>query len=571
MIIFEKIRWKNLLSTGNTFTELDLNKNKTTLIVGTNGGGKSTFLDALSFALYKKAFRNVNLPQLVNSITGKGLLVEVEFNIGGRKYLVRRGIKPNIFEIHQDGKLFNQDADNRDYQDMLEKSILKMNHKSFRQIVVLGSADFVPFMQLPAQSRREVIEDLLDIQIFSVMNNILKNRVLNNRNAIVDIDHQIDLQQKMLALHEKHLNELNRNNSELIDQKTKKIDSYIQENTMMLIQAEAIQSQLEDLTKELSNNEKYKSKLSEAEEISRKIANKAKNIARDLKFYIENDSCPTCQQDINDTFKSTIIEKRKTQQQTNSDMEHKIQEKIRKFRDRVKAFEVTAECISNFQKSISEINVRINSNNKFIESLRTDIDETKNKIKLIKKEKTSDQEIKQKIKELHKIKKNVYEERELLGVASFLLKDGGIKTIIIRQYVPIMNKLINSYLAHMDFFVEFTLDEQFKETIRSRYRDDFSYASFSQGEKMRIDLAILFAWRNISRMKNSSSCNLLVFDEIFDSSLDSTGTEDFIKILNGLTKDNNTFIISHKVDALVDKFDHVIRFNKSRNFSSIAA
>lgn len=568
-IVFQTVRWKNFLSTGNQFTEIPLNKHKMTLVVGTNGTGKSTLLDAISYCLYNKPFRNINKPQLLNSITMKNMLVEIEFDIGGRNYLVRRGMRPNIFEVHQDGVLLNQVADNRDYQDMLEKSILKLNQKSFRQTIVLGSANFVPFMQLPPNARREVIEDLLDIQIFSVMNTILKDKVSKNRNDLVDFDHQIHLHNQMIAMHEKHVKELQTNNDELITAKESKIAEYNNENLLSMASVDDMQSQIEELQNGLAGLDKCKGRMEEANDLQRKLTEKAKRIKKELEFYLSESNCPTCKQEISEIFKNEKLGTKRTAAERISDNLVVLDNKIRGFEEKIKEFTLKEEWITKFNQSVTAVNSKINSNNRLIASLQKDIKDLKEKTKTLVAEKTSDIDLKSKLRDVKNQKIQAVSEREILLAASNLLKDGGIKTLIIRQYVPVMNKLINKYLAHMDFFVQFELDESFKETILSRHRDDFSYDSFSQGEKFRIDLALLFAWRTIARMKNSSSTNLLIFDEIMDSALDNQGTEDFLKILSGLTQDNNTIIISHKVDQMVDKFDHVIKFVKKNNFSRI--
>ena len=568
--IFIVCRWKNFLSTGNNFTEVELNKHKTTLVVGTNGTGKSTLLDALSFCLYNKPFRNINKPQLLNSITQKHLVVEVEFEIGGREYLVRRGMRPAVFEIYQDGVLLNQVADNKDYQETLEKGILKMNQKSFRQTVVLGSANFVPFMQLPPHTRREVIEDLLDIQIFSLMNTILRDKITKNRSDLLEVDHQITLHEKMIKMHEAHMAELHQNNKELIEAKINKIDEFNRENSLLLIQVDAAQSQIETLKDEIANAALVKERMEEAHSLQTRLLSKKKRLEKEIVFYSTELSCPTCKQEISSSFKDDKLGTKRSASERVSANLLVLDTKIQQLAEKIDEFERTEGWISKFNQSVTELNTKINSNNRLISSMQKDVKELEEKTKIMVEEKTSNVDLLHHVKEARKKKYALLRERDILSNASNLLKDGGIKTLIIRQYIPVINKLINKYLAHMDFFVQFQLDESFKETILSRHRDDFSYDSFSQGEKFRIDLALLFAWRTIARMKNSSSTNLLIFDEIMDSALDNQGTEDFLKILNSLTQDNNTVIISHKVDQMVDKFDHVIRFEKIKNFSRIA-
>ena len=570
MILFKTVRYKNLLSSGNEFTEIKLNDKKTTLIVGRNGAGKSTFLDALSYCLYNKAFRNINKPQLLNAITQKNLLVEVEFSIGGREYLVRRGMRPNIFEIIQDGKLLNQVADNRDYQAMLENNIIRMNHRSFRQIVVLGSANYIPFMDLPAAQRREVIEDLLDIQVFSVMNTILKTKILNNKELITENQHQIELAESMIEMQKKHMQELRQNNDELINSKNEKISEYNAENNLLFKQIEEIESQLEAATAQLQTTDWNKS-LIEAKTIKSKLEEKINSAKKRIQFYTDSTNCPTCKQAIEDSFRTDSISRLRDRNESYVLSMAELDSKINKIQDKLDKQAAKLDEISKLNHRITEFNVKINSNNKFIGSLQKEIEELKTKSRAIVKNMASDGDFSSRIDSLQQKKHELLQARETLGVASSLLKDGGIKTLIIKQYIPVMNKLINKYLQMMEFYVDFTLDENFKETILSRGRDDFTYSSFSQGEKMRISLAILFAWRAIAKMRNSSSTNLLIFDEIFDSSLDAQGTDEFIKILQTLTADTNTFIISHKVDSIVDKFENVIKFEKVKNFSRIAA
>lgn len=569
MIVFNKVRWKNFLSYGNYDTEVVLSKSKTTLVVGKNGSGKSTMLDALSYCLYNKAFRNVNKPQLCNTITQKQLLVEVEFVVGGREYLIRRGQKPNVFEIHQDGSLLNQVADTRDYQGMLEQNILKMNYRSFRQIVVLGSADFMPFMQLPAQARREVIEDLLDIQIFSIMNTLLKSRVAKNKEDLSEIEYKIDLQKNIIAMEEKHLEELKQNNEELIADNQRKIDAYTRENEKSFDLIKTLEQEIQDHRSALFNG--VDDKQAEAITIRKKIETIIRKYEKQIVFYKENTTCPTCEQDITEDFTKNRIDALLTKKEDKQAGLADLDTTLSKIEAKIQSNKIILEDIQKNSSKITELNVKINSNNKFIQSIQksiTALQETSKKM-------GTDREIglaaKHSLITYSETRIDLLSERETLAIAATLLKDGGIKSRVIKQYVPIMNKLINHYLQMMEFYINFQLDENFKESILSRGRDDFSYSSFSQGEKMRIDLAILFAWRSIAKMRNSASTNLLIFDEIFDSSLDAQGTDEFIKIINTLTADTNTFIISHKIDLLADKFDKQIRFEKVKNFSRIAA
>lgn len=571
MIIFKTVRYKNLLSTGNEFTEIDLHRKKTTLIVGRNGAGKSTFLDALSYCLYNKAFRNINKPQLMNSITGKNLLVEVEFNIGGREYLVRRGQRPNVFEIYQDGKLLNQVADNRDYQGMLENNILRMNHRSFRQIVVLGSANFIPFMQLPAHARREVIEDLLDIQVFSVMNTLLKNKIAANKEAIIENQHQVDLNENLMQMHNKHLQEMKQNNDELIQDKIEKIAQYEAEVEELFKEIELKNRQIADIESQTESKD-WNEKSLEARTLRAKIETSIQSLTKKINFYTTETSCPTCKQDISEEFKATVLSNSNAKLAKSKSGLDDLDARLAKIQEKLNKQKETNDKIHSLNQLVSELNAKINSNNRIIGSFQKEIEETKARAKVLAKNMAGPtQSYAERVHELHIEAEKLRNDRETLGVAASLLKDGGIKALIIKQYIPVMNKLINKYLQMMEFYVDFQLDESFKESIHSRGRDDFSYDSFSQGEKMRIDLSILFAWRAIAKMRNSASTNLLIFDEIFDSSLDGQGTDEFLKILQSLTSDTNTFIISHKVDSIVDKFETVIKFEKNKNFSRIAA
>ena len=571
MILFKAIRWQNMLSTGNQFTEVTLDRSKSTLIVGENGAGKSTILDALSFALYGKPFRNINKPQLLNSMTQKNLVVECEFMVGSKHFRVKRGIKPAIFEIYQNGEMINQNSSARDYQEYLEKSILKLSFKSFGQIVILGSANYLPFMQLPAHSRREVIEDLLDIQIFTTMNNLLKEKILANKSAITDTDYQIDLVENKIELTLKHINSLKINNDHLIRQK----EEMIEEVNGLVCQAErdiAIQSgYLAVKSAKVADSEKISSKRTKLIELESQLETKIRSLKKEITFYHDNDSCPTCRQGIDHDFKDSVIDDRESKQQEVTDALAKIEEEINTINQRVNEIAEVNKEITIINTKITELNSDIRSWNNSIRTLEAEIDNLEKNTTIIDESNEDLSVLNKQLGVQQKYKEELANERQVIEVAGVLLKDSGIKTKIIKQYVPIMNKLINKYLAAMDFFVQFELDENFNEKIKSRFRDEFSYASFSEGEKMRIDLALMFTWRAIAKLRNSASTNLLIMDEVFDSSLDVGGTEEFLKILEGLTGDTNTFIISHKGDQLYDKFHSVIKFEKHANFSRIAA
>lgn len=569
-VIFEKVRWKNFLSTGNAFTEINLTRNKSTLIIGENGAGKSTILDALSFGLYSRPFRKVNKPQLLNTINQKGLEVEVEFRIGKRQYLIKRGIKPLVFEIYQDGKLLNQDAESKEYQEMFERNILKLNHKSFNQIVVLGSASFVPFMQLPAAHRREVIEDLLDIQIFSTMNVLLRDKVLINKNEIQQVDFDMKLVAEKIEMHKKHLQTLKQNNDDIINQKKDKIVELEKEIASARVGITRNEKLINDGNNNIKDQEKVNLKYEQVLDLKKKLDIKLDKIQKEIEFFRDHSDCPTCRQGIDDIHKKQIVSNDNDQLIEVQNAIDKLNEDINWYIERIKEIKQVNEKITEYNRQVSNFNVQINTLTSFVNGLNDEIANLK-KDKTVTEDNSDElKNLKQQLKELVSKKESLIDDKGVLDVASMLLKDSGIKTKIIKQYVPIMNKLINKYLASMDFFVNFELNENFEERIRSRYRDDFSYESFSEGEKMRIDLALLFTWRAIAKLRNSASTNLLIMDEVFDSSLDHNGTDEFLKILSTLTTDTNVFIISHKGDTLFDKFEHIIKFEKHKNFSRIA-
>ena len=571
MIYFKYLRWKNFLSTGNVFTELKLDKAKSSLVVGENGAGKSTMLDALSFALYGKPFRKINKPQLMNTINQKGLEVQVEFRVGKKEYMIVRGVKPNKFEIYENNKIINQDAAARDYQEVLEKNILKLNHKSFSQIVVLGSSTFVPFMQLPSMHRREVIEDLLDIQIFSTMNTLLKDKVNNNKSEILDNDYNINLAEEKIKMQHHYIDELKQNTEKRVNEAKVKVAKAEKEKQDYNTLIDALQEQVNTLQESVSDFETLTKKKSKVEQLEYKLQQKIIKLEHDIEFYQDHDNCPVCKQDIEEDFKDQTIEEKETSLKETTDGFSQLKEEWQSINNRIQEISEIQLDISSKQNKISGNNSHINALNKLIDSINEDISIIDNNDKSDKSDKKKLETLEKALVKLQTYKEELINERSVLDIASMILKDSGIKTRIIKQYIPVMNKLINKYLAAMDFFVDFQLDENFNETIKSRFRDVFSYASFSEGEKMRIDLALLFTWRAVSKLRNSVSTNLLIMDEVFDSSLDNTGTEEFLKILNDLTSDTNVFIISHKGDQLYDKFHSVIRFEKHKNFSRIAA
>lgn len=568
MIQFQTLRYKNFLSTGDSFTEIDLNSHATTLVVGANGSGKSTMLDALSFGLFGKPHRNINKPQLVNSINGKNCVVEVEFAIGSFEYKIVRGIKPGIFEIYQNGNLLNQESHSRDYQKILEQNILKLNHKSFHQIVVLGSSSFVPFMQLPTQHRREVIEDLLDINIFTKMNTILKERIAKLRESLNHVNYNIELASEKIKIQEKYISDLKSKNDEY---RQKNLDKVEVLKSRMTELAEDNRSKMESL---LSNTEMAQSSLDSANERKSKlktyefqIKNNIQSLVKEVKFYEENSNCPTCNQIIQEVFKEEKLNSGKIRAKELSEARDKISDEIKKAESEIeKASNTLRECLS--------IQNLIQSNNREIDTVQNQITDIQKDTETQSGSDVSDAEnslfdLKNQLVELTADRSKHYEEGSYNQALSEMLKDTGIKTKVVKQYLPVINRLINGYLQVLDFFVSFHLDESFTETIRSRHRDDFSYASFSEGEKQRIDLALLFTWRQVARIKNSISTNLLMLDETFDSSMDADGVENLLKILNTLEDNTRVFIISHKTDALDGKFDNKIEFVKYKNFSKI--
>lgn len=571
MIYFKTIRYKNFLSTGNSFTEIELNKNNTTLIVGENGAGKSTILDALSFALYNKPFRKVNKPQLLNSINKKDLIVELEFNIGPSMYKIIRGLKPNIFEVYQNNKLLSQDAASRDYQDILERQILKLNHKSFCQVIVLGSASFVPFMQLTAASRREVIEDLLDIQIFSTMNSLLKEKINTNNSTIMEVEYQYDLTSEKIKMQHEHIIALQKNNEEQIEKYKQELKQITDRIDAEKIQVDDTEQQIVSLSQQVEDQEQVNSKQNKLQVLEGQLNDKLSKLEKEINFFNSHDNCPTCKQGIDNTFKCETVSTKQNQFQETTDGIDQIRKEIQKIQKRIAEIASVLSQIStsNIQKithlnNITGLVQQCKKIAKDISELQTKSDDyIINDDRMKELELLIDQQVEQ--------KSALLKDRDAYGVASIILKDNGIKARIIKQYIPVINKLINKYLAAMDFFVNFELDENFNETIKSRFRDEFSYASFSEGEKMRINLAILFTWRAIAKLRNSTSTNLLIMDEVLDGSLDSNGTDEFLKIIGNLTLDTNTFIISHKVDQLVDKFSNVIKFVKVKNFSQVSA
>jgi DNA repair exonuclease SbcCD ATPase subunit len=568
MITFRTLRWKNLLSTGNYFTEIKLNNEAHTLVVGQNGSGKSTMLDALCFALFGKAFRNINKPTLLNSINGKECVVEVEFSANNKSYKIIRGIKPNVFEIYQDGELLNQDAASRDYQEYLEKFILKLNFKSFTQIVILGSASFTPFMQLSASDRRAIIEDLLDIQIFSTMNNVLKEKISNNKDLTSNKKYEIDLAKQKFDLQEKHIKDLKQDNEDRIKTYETDLAKTLGAVENLYANNSVFSDEVDKLQNAVSGKIEIEKKLKTITKIESQIESLLSKHKRDIGFFEQNDNCPTCRQAIALGFKEEELASLHKKSHECEDGLKKLEEKILNQQNKLSDINENLKKIQQLQISIATTNTSITETNKYIDKLKCQIEDLKQSKVVTEREQSDLKELKDRLSELEAELRELIQDKAYYEVASGLLKDTGIKTKIIRQYLPIINKLVNKYLASLDFFVNFNLDESFKETIKSRYRDDFSYNNFSEGEKQRIDMALMLTWRAVAKLKNSSNTNLLILDEVFDSSLDTNGTEELMKILHML-EGVNLYVISHKGDILQDKFSNVIRFEKVKNFSRI--
>ena len=567
MITFTKVRWKNFLSTGNTFTEIELDKNPSTLVVGENGAGKSTILDALCFGLFNKPFRQISKSQLLNSINMRDAIVEIEFETQNKQVKIVRGIKPNVFEIHVDGKMINQNANAKDYQKHLETQILKFNYRSFTQVVILGSSTFVPFMQLNTKNRRDVVEDILDIKIFSLMNLVLKTKYREVNTHIQDTRYSQDLTTSKIEMQEKYIADAKSNRESLLTEKNNLIANNEEEIFTTRKQELAVKEQNESILDKMVGENKATQKRDKLKDIQFTLKDKHNRNETMITFFEENDECPTCEQQIDKEFKTRSIQVRERDNVELSEGLTKLSEEMDKVNKVLSEFKKLAKQLQTNEVEIGKYRSKIQELGKFNARLEAEIESIEQNpvgqedIKKLDK-------LKEKLYSLDSTSKKLKEELFYYDVARNLLQDNGIKTKIVKQYLPIMNKLVNTYLSSMDFFCNFNLDENFNETIKSRYRDDFSYANFSEGEKMRIDLALLFTWRAVAKMKNSTNTNLLILDEIFDSSLDASGTDDFLKILNTFGNEN-VFVISHKQDMLFDKFRHTIKFEKNRNFSHV--
>lgn len=556
------------MSSGNVWTEIDLGNHKTTLIVGTNGAGKSTMLDAIVFGLYGKPFRKINKGQLINSVNQKGLLVEVEFSIGKDNYMISRGVKPNLFEIRKNDELIDQDASSKDYQTYLEENILKLNFKSFSQIVILGSATYVPFMQLTAQNRREVIEDLLDIQIFSTMNTLLKEKVSSNKTEMQETKYQIDLiESKIQSAKDNNQSIKKIKETQLSDIKEKvrnQLETIASENGCI----EQKQSDILALTDTIQDKSKVRAKQDKLKNLKHDLQTKMNALSKDILFYDSHDNCPVCRQGIAHEFKeNTVSDNKKKMEEIEAGL-GQLDLKMKEVDGRLNEISDVEDQIQKLNIQIGEHRGNVNMSKSTLNSYKKEMENAEKEVKEVDESKI--REYTDELRGTLDMQKSLYDDKETLSIVATMLKDGGIKTKIIKQYIPIMNRLINKYLAEFDLFVDFQLDESFNEKIKSRFRDEFSYMSFSEGEKMRINLAILLTWRAVSKIRNSMSTNLLIFDEIFDGALDTDGVENLIQVLNNLTEGDNIFVISHKGDVMADKFDHTIKFEKVKNFSVIA-
>ena len=566
MILFEKIRWKNLLSTGNHFTEVELNKDSTTLIIGTNGAGKSTILDALCFSLYGKAFRKINKNQLINTTNDKGTVVEIEFSVNKVEWKVERGIKPNTFKIWRNGEELDQKASANDQQKWLEQNVLKMNYKSFTQIVILGSSTFVPFMQLPTSSRREVVEDLLDIKIFSSMNTLIKDKIRGLREQIRTLELKKESLSDKVEMQKNFIDELENRSQDDIKQRQSKITDLVSEENELIHESANSNQLLGQLQKELEEYSDSSKKLREYGSFKGKISQKISTLVKDHKFFNENTVCPTCDQDIEESFRLNRIEDSQNKAKDLQTEYEKLLNVIKEEENRESHFKSISGDISNLLNDITSNNTKISSCQKQIRQHESEIQKLTSQLE----DRNSEH---QKLEGFRESLQNTYEElgkkREDISYYDFtynLLKDGGVKTKIIKKYLPLINQSVNKYLQMMEFYINFKLDDEFNETIESPIHEDFSYSSFSEGEKMRIDLALLFTWREVARFKNSVNTNLLILDEVFDSSLDGFGTDEFLKIIRYQITDANIFVISHKT-GLEDKFQEVVKFEKCKGFS----
>jgi len=570
MIVFKKVRYKNFLSTGQQFIEVQLDRSSKTLVVGENGAGKSTMLDALCFGLFQRAFRNIKKDQMVNSINEKECVVEVEFVIGQNEYKIIRGIKPNVFEIWCNNVMLNQDAAQRDYQKHLEQTILKLNFRSFTQVVILGNASFVPFMQLRARHRRQVVEEILDIEIFSKMNLMFREKQKLQDEVIKQSDFNCQLIDGKIDSQKKHIEDMSGNNQQLIEKKQIEIRQAQTDIDNYKLDIDKVNKEKVELQNEILDETKINNKYKQLHNMEAKLENTCSKHKKDLEFFETHNDCPTCQQAIDEAFKSTMIDKKKNKViEIDSAMSQLVKEittteqRLHSINETMVAIREKELLVNRYETSISEIQ-------KYMTNKQNEVDELEDDKFTTGAATGKLEELQEQLTEAESAKVKQKEQKTYLDTARYLMQDTGIKTKIIKQYLPIMNQFINKNLADMDFFVNFTLDDEFNETIKSRYRDEFNYHSFSEGEKLRIDLAILFTWREIAKLKNSTNTNLLILDEIFDSSLDASGTDEFMRILTNKLAKENVFVISHKGDTLLDKFPSILKFEKYKNFTRMA-
>ena len=570
MIIFEEIKWKNFLSTGNQWTEIDFQKHQTNMVIGKNGAGKSTMLDALTFVLFNKPFRKINKGQLVNTSNERDCLVEIKFNVNNRDYLVRRGIKPNIFDIEVNGNILHKEADDRSNQKILEENILKVNYKSFTQIVILGSSNFVPFMQLSGSNRREVIEDLLDIRIFSAMNNLIKDKIRGQKEEIRSLDLKKDNIKDKMTMQKNFIKELEDRGKNNITNSKNKINTLIAETEKCVSSNESIQDNVSNLTKKQEKMTGANAKLKKLNNLKGKISNKVSTITKEHKFFTDNTVCPTCSQDIEESFRLNRISDAQNKAKELQSGYQELKDAIQKEEDREHLFTKLSKEITKLNNDISQNNTRISLNQRQVRDLESEIQTITEQFKNRNTEHEKLETFKVSLQETTEKLLERKQEVSHYDFAYSLLKDDGVKTKIIKKYLPFINQQVNRYLHLMDFYINFTLDEEFSETVKSPIHEDFSYSSFSEGEKMRIDLALLFTWREVARVKNSVNTNLLIMDEVFDSSLDGFGTDEFLKIIRYVIKGANVFVISHKTE-LNDKFQSVLTFDKVKGFSTMVS
>ena len=566
MILFKKIKWKNFLSTGDHWTEMDLNSHGTTLIVGTNGAGKSTVLDALCFVLFNKPYRKINKPQLVNTVNEKGCLVEIEFSVGHKDCVVRRGIKPNVFDIEVNGTLLNKEADDRANQKILEDNILKLNYKSFTQIVILGSSNFVPFMQLTQANRREVIEDLLDIRIFSAMNNLIKEQIRRHKEAVKSLEYKKSASKDKVKMQEEFILDIETRGKDNIKEKEGKIDNISIEIDSLMKSNDDLDVKMKTLTDDLEKVSGATEKLRKLGNLKGKISQKVSAITKEHKFFTENTVCPTCTQSIEENFRLNKISDAQSKAKELNEGFKQLEESIVEEETRERLYKTLSKEITDLTHGISQNNTRISGLQRQSRDLQHEIQTLTSQLQ---NRNSEHEKLEQYREELQTVFDNLAKKKEEINYNDFaysLLKDGGVKAKIVKKYLPLINQQVNRYLQMMDFYINFHLDEEFNETVQSPIHDKFSYSSFSEGEKMRIDLALLFTWREVARFKNSANTNLLIMDEVFDSSLDGFGTDEFLKIIRFVIKDANVFVISHKQDML-DKFNTVIEFTKKGGFS----